>query len=115
MMSTRLTQAIPFFETRDLLAEKNSWFQLLKQCVLGCGTVAAVTFVAYTLRFPLSTAGFLYLFLVMVFALFYGVWQATFVSLIAVSCLNFFFVPPTWSFTVSDSRDWIALISEITL
>jgi two-component system sensor histidine kinase KdpD len=111
MMSTRLTQAIPFFETRGFLAERTSWLQLLKQCVIGCGAVAGSTYIAYTLHFPLSTAGFLYLLLVVVFSLFYGVWQATFVSLIAVSCLNFFFVPPTWSFAVADARDWIALIS----
>jgi len=110
-MSTRLTQAIPFFEARDFLTEKTAWWQLLQQCAIGCVVVAASTYVAYTLRFPLSTAGFLYLLLVVVFSLFYGVWQATFVSLLAVSCLNFFFVPPTWSFAVSDARDWIALIS----
>jgi two-component system, OmpR family, sensor histidine kinase KdpD len=111
MMTTRLTQAVPFFETRDLLTEKTSWLQLLKQCVLGCTGVAAFTYIAYALHFPLSTAGFLYLLLVVIFSLFYGVWQATFVSLLAVSCLNFFFVPPTWSFAVTDARDWIALIS----
>ena len=98
MMSTRLTQAIPFFEARGFLTEKTSWWQLLKQCVLGGVFVAASTFIAYTLHFPLSTAGFLYLLLVVVFSLLYGFWQATFVSLLAVSCLNFFFVPPTWSF-----------------
>jgi two-component system sensor histidine kinase KdpD len=41
----------------------------------------------------------------------YGIWQATLVSLVAVSCLNYFFIPPILSFTVSDPRDWLALIS----
>jgi len=111
MMSTRLTQAIPFFETRELLTEKMSWLQLLKQCSIGCAAIAASTFVGYELHFPLSTAGFIYLLVVVTVSLFYGIWQATFISLLAVSCLNFFFVPPIWTFVVSDSRDWIALIS----
>jgi two-component system sensor histidine kinase KdpD len=63
------------------------------------------------MHLPFSTVGFIYLLVVVAAALFYGIWQATLVSLLAVSCLNFFFIPPIWTFTVSDSRDWIALIS----
>jgi two-component system sensor histidine kinase KdpD len=44
-------------------------------------------------------------------ALAYGIWQATFISLVAVSCLNYFFIPPVLSFAVADERDWVALVS----
>jgi two-component system sensor histidine kinase KdpD len=47
----------------------------------------------------------------MLASLAYGLWPATFISLVAVSCLNYFFIPPVLSFSVSDPRDWIALIS----
>jgi two-component system sensor histidine kinase KdpD len=70
-----------------------------------------VTFLGYRLHVPLATAGFMYLLVVMLAALAYGLWQATFISLVAVSCLNYFFIPPILSFTVSDQRDWIALVS----
>ena len=103
-MTSRLTMAIP-------LTEKRSWMQLLWQCALGCVIIAAATFLAYGLHFPLVTAGFIYLLVVVVVSLVYGIWQATFVSLIAVSCLNYFFIPPILSFSVSDPRDWIALVS----
>jgi two-component system sensor histidine kinase KdpD len=93
------------------LTEKRSWMQLLKQCVIGCVVIAAFTFVAYRLHFPLATVGFIYLLVVVAASLFYGIWQAICISLVAVSCLNFFFVPPIWTFIVSDTRDWIALIS----
>jgi two-component system sensor histidine kinase KdpD len=73
--------------------------------------VAAITFISYNLKFPVPTAGFFLLLAVVACALFCGVWQAIFVSLVAVSCLNFFFIPPIWSFAVSDSRDWVTLIS----
>jgi two-component system, OmpR family, sensor histidine kinase KdpD len=103
-MNSQLTIAIP-------LTEKRSWLQLLKQCVFSCAAIVASTFVAYKLHLPLATVGFIYLLVVVVAALTYGIWQATFTSLVAVSCLNYFFIPPIFTFTVSDSRDWVALVS----
>ena len=103
-MTSRLTMAIP-------LTEKRSWVQLLMQCTAGCAAIAASTLVAYKLPLPLSTVGFTYLIVVVGVALAYGIWQATFVSLIAVSCLNYFFIPPIFTFEVADERDWVALVS----
>jgi two-component system sensor histidine kinase KdpD len=67
--------------------------------------------IALWLHFPISTVGFGYLLIVVLAALHYGIWQATAISLIAVSCLNYFFIPPVYSFVVSDNRDWVALVS----
>jgi two-component system sensor histidine kinase KdpD len=103
-MTSRLTMAIP-------LTEKRSWMLLLMQSAFGCGGIAACTFFAYSLHAPLATAGFIYLLVVVIVSLIYGIWQATFVSLFAVSCLNYFFIPPVFSFAVADERDWIALVS----
>ena len=103
-MNSRLTMVIP-------LTEKRSWMQLLKQCAIGCACIAALTFIAYQLHFPIATVGFIYLLAVVIASISYGVWQAIFISLVAVCCLNYFFIPPIWSFTVADGRDWIALVS----
>ena len=103
-MTSQLTMAIP-------LTEKRSWMQLLAQCAIGSAAIAVTTFVAFRLHFPLATAGFIYLLVVVVVSLLYGIWQATFISLVAVSCLNYFFIPPVLSFAVADERDWIALVS----
>jgi len=103
-MNSRLTMVIP-------LTEKRSWILLLKQCAIGCASIATITFVAFELRFPITTVGFIFLLAVIVATISYGVWQAIFLSLIAVSCLNYFFIPPIFSFTVADDRDWIALAS----
>lgn len=103
-MTSRLTIAIPLTEWR-------SWLLLIRQCLLGSAAIAAVTFVAYELKLPFATAGFIYLLVVVVSSLIYGIWQATFVSLVAVSCLNYFFIPPIFSFSVADPRDWMALVS----
>src|SRR5580692_5717886 len=103
-MTSRLTMAIP-------LTEKRSWIQLLKQCAIGCIAITVATFVSYKLHVPLATAAFIDLLVVVGTSLAYGIWQATFISLIAVSCLNYFFIPPIFSFSVSDDRDWVALVS----
>ena len=81
-MTSRLTMAIP-------LTEKRSWMQLFTQCAIGTATIAVCTFMAFSLHAPLATVGFVYLLIVVVVSLVYGIWQATFVSLVAVSCLNY--------------------------
>jgi two-component system sensor histidine kinase KdpD len=93
------------------LTEKRSWLLLLMQCAVGCVAIALLTFIAFKLHLPVSTAGFGYLLIVVLAALAYGIWQATFLSLVAVSCLNYFFIYPVFSFRVGDDRDWIALVS----
>jgi two-component system sensor histidine kinase KdpD len=103
-MTARLTMAIP-------MTERRSWLLLLSQCGLGCAALALLSAPAYFLHFPISTVGFMYLVVVVMAALTYGIWQATFLSLVAVSFLNYFFIPPTFSFVVADSRNWIALVS----
>jgi two-component system sensor histidine kinase KdpD len=96
--------AIPF-------TEKRSWLYLLQQCAVSCAALAILTAIAFSLHFPIAAAGFMYLLVVVLAALRYGIWQATCISLIAVGCLNFFFIPPIFSFVVADNRDWIALLS----
>jgi two-component system sensor histidine kinase KdpD len=71
--------------------------------------VALCTWLAFSLDFNFASAGFLYLFLVVVTALYGGFWVATVSSIVAVSCLNYFFVPPVFSFTVTHPENWVAL------
>jgi two-component system sensor histidine kinase KdpD len=78
---------------------------------VGCAGIFALTFIGYEFHFPVATAGFIYLVAVVLCTLAYGIWQATFISLIAVSCLNYFFIQPVFSLAVADTRDWIALVS----
>lgn len=103
-MTLRLTKVIS-------LTQKRSWIQLTKQCAIGCSAIATLTFIAYQEHVTVATAGFIYLLVVLVASLSYGIWQATFLSVVAASCLNYFFIPPVLSFSVSDERDWIALVS----
>jgi len=70
--------------------------------------VAASTWVSFRLDQSFAFTGFLHLVIVVLAAVYGGFWQATFVSVIAATCLNYFFVPPIFSF-VNSPANWVAL------
>jgi two-component system, OmpR family, sensor histidine kinase KdpD len=71
--------------------------------------VAAITCVAYGLHAKAFVAGFLYLLLILPIAFEWGFIEATFVSFMAVACLDFFFTQPLFTLYMSDPQDWVAL------
>jgi two-component system sensor histidine kinase KdpD len=92
-------------------------FQLrvLRGCLAGVAAVALLTFCAFRLNLNLSTSGFLYFLIVVMVAVVWGFWEASVTSLIAVNCLNYFFVPPVLTWRVSDPQNWVALATfEVT-
>jgi two-component system sensor histidine kinase KdpD len=70
--------------------------------------LAACTWVAFGLGQSFAFIGFLHLVVVVLAAMYGGFWQATFVSLAAVACLDYFFIPPIFSFANSPAN-WVAL------
>jgi two-component system sensor histidine kinase KdpD len=71
--------------------------------------VAALTFCCYRMHVSLTAISFADLILVFCAALWFGFWQASFVSVLAVATLDYFFAPPVFRFTISDPQDWISL------
>lgn len=61
-----------------------------------------------------TTQGFAYLLLVLVIATVWGLLEAVAASVAATMAFNFFFFEPTWTFTIADSRNWVALFSFFT-
>ncbi len=89
--------------------------RFLSASLTGVVGVALVTYFGFTLHASSSVAGYLYLLIVVTVAIFSGFWEATVTSLVAATCLNFFFVPPILSFQVAETEDWFALTAfEIT-
>jgi len=86
------------------------WRSVLK-AIPGLFLVGLVTFICYGLGLNITSTGFLYFFIVVLQSLFGDFASAALVSVVADLCLNFFFVPPIFSFRVSDSSDTLALIS----
>lgn len=81
------------------------------RAILGILLVGLVTFICYGLGLNLTATGFLYLIIVVLQSLLGDFVSSAVVSIIADLCLNFFFVPPIFSFRVSDSSDIWALIA----
>src|SRR5258708_6851218 len=77
----------------------------------GSLAVLFITWIAFRFHFNLSSATSLHLFLVTAIALRYGFIEASIVSLLSVACLDYFFTQPLFAFYMSDSHDWVALIT----
>jgi two-component system sensor histidine kinase KdpD len=90
------------------LSARAKWRRLLSYCCFLAG-VAVCTWLAFHFGFNLASSGFLYLVLVVLAAVYGGVCEATVTSIVSATCLNYFFIPPIWSFHVSDPADWVAL------
>lgn len=71
--------------------------------------VALLTWLGFHLQLGIATAGFLYLIPVVLVALYGGFWPATVISVFAVGCLDYFFVPPVLTWQVNSPHDWVAL------
>jgi two-component system sensor histidine kinase KdpD len=56
-----------------------------------------------------STGGFLYLIVVVLAAAYGGFWSGTLTSIVATTCLDYFFLPPVFHFDIDDPMDWVAL------
>jgi two-component system sensor histidine kinase KdpD len=100
-------------------AKANSWLGywggvqsrlgILRGCLAGVAAVALVTLFALRLNLNLSTSGSLYFLIVVMISVIWGFREATVTSLIAVNCLNYFFIPPVFTWTVADPQNWVAL------
>jgi two-component system sensor histidine kinase KdpD len=79
------------------------------ETLAGCWVIALFTFTGYVLHFNPAPVGFLFLLVVVCESILCGFWQASVVSVLACGCLDYFFYPPLFHFTVNDPQDWVAL------
>ncbi len=80
--------------------------------ILGLGGVAAVTVLfSRVLVVNASTVGFLLLTVVLGTATAAGFRVSALVSVVAMLCFNFFFLPPVGRFTIADPENWVALFT----
>lgn len=81
------------------------------------GVVSTVVLVAICtgLVYPLqevttvSSLGVVYLLGVVVISTYWGLWLGVAMSVLSATAFNFFHLPPVLHFTISDSRNWVAL------
>jgi two-component system sensor histidine kinase KdpD len=78
---------------------------------VGIAAGLSITWLAYRFHFNLSSATSIHLFLVTAIALRWGFLEASVVSLVSVACLDYFFTQPLFQFYMTDSHDWVALVT----
>jgi two-component system sensor histidine kinase KdpD len=82
----------------------------LEYCA-GAAIALAVTGIAFRLQLPLPAISCLYLLLIVLSAMRWGVWEATAVTLAAFLFLDYFFTRPLFSLRIADTANWIALVT----
>ena len=89
----------------------NSVLVRLKPVLPACLALTAValcTWLSFRLGQSFAFTGFVFLIVVVLASLYGGLLQATVVSVAAACCLNYYFVPPVFSFANSPAN-WVAL------
>jgi two-component system sensor histidine kinase KdpD len=95
----------------DILGEprRRTLRQFIGESMAGCWVLSLLGFSGYVLHFNSAPVGFLFLLVVVAEAILCGFWQATIVSVLACTCLDYFFYPPYLTLNISDPQDWVAL------
>ena len=84
------------------------------QSLLAMVALASLTFFCFRLHLNISTAGFLYLIVVVLLSLAGDYISSTVTAVVAVLCLTYFFVPPIFSVRVAETVDLVAIIAFLT-
>jgi two-component system sensor histidine kinase KdpD len=86
------------------------WPRMILRVAAVLSALAIVTYLCVRLvHVNATTAGFIYLVVVLFTAARWGLIEALIASLAAVLGLNFFFLPPVGAFTIADPQNWVAL------
>jgi two-component system sensor histidine kinase KdpD len=74
-------------------------------------SVAATTAVIFAIRphVPVLATGVLYLLGVLLVSSYWGLWLGLLTSFASAAAFNFFHIPPTGRFTISDPANWVGL------
>jgi K+-sensing histidine kinase KdpD len=82
--------------------------------LIGTFSVALLTLVCDRLHLNFPTVSLLYLVVIVLLSVTGGFFSSAFVSIVSVGCLNYFFVPPLFSFRVTNPFDVVAITAFLT-
>jgi K+-sensing histidine kinase KdpD len=89
-------------------------YPVAAQFLLGIAGLASITFVCFKIGFGLSRTAFLHLILITLVSLLGSFRTSVVLSIFAVACLNYFFVPPLFEFRVDDPDDIVRMAVFLT-
>lgn len=83
----------------------------LEGLLVAAAAVAATTGVIFAIRphVPVLATGVLYLLGVLLISSYWGLWLGLLTSVASAAAFNFFHIPPTGRFTISDPANWVGL------
>src|SRR5215471_7458218 len=84
------------------------------QFLLGIAGLALITPICFHIGFRVTRTSFVYLILIALVSLLGSLSVSVVLSIIAVACLNYFFVPPFFGFRVDDPDDLVRLAVFLT-
>jgi two-component system sensor histidine kinase KdpD len=90
---------------------KAELMRIVRRSLPGAAAVLLVAYLGFQLGANFSTTALLHILVVVLAAMWFGFWPATITSLVAFTSLNYFFVPPIFSFVVADPRNWVPLMT----
>ncbi len=88
-----------------------AWFRTTRWCLFGVMGLSGVTFAAFQFHAGFPIASFCYLVFLLLHSLAGNFLASALVSLLAVGCLDYFFVPPFLSLNVGNPLNTVALTS----
>src|ERR1700674_5923036 len=80
------------------------------QVTLGTFAIAVVTLICYPLHLDLTIPALLFLLVVVLQSLAGGFVSTAITSLVAIGCLDYFFVPPVLHWDIDNPLDRVALV-----
>lgn len=92
---------------------KKSIAQRLNGYLFGLAAVALITFVYHKeyIHVRTTTVVLTYLLAILSASAIWGLGVSVVMSVTAAMCVDYYFLPPIGSFNISDSQDWVAVIS----
>jgi two-component system sensor histidine kinase KdpD len=84
--------------------------QVLRYVVV-VGAVVLITVFAYRLHLNSATAALMFIFGVLLASAYWGLRYAVTLALCGAASFDFFFLPPVGTFTINDTKNWIAFMS----
>lgn len=73
--------------------------------------VVLITVFAYRLHLNAATAGLMFVFGVLLASVYWGLGYAVTLALCGAASFDFFFLPPVGTFTIYDTKNWIAFLT----
>lgn len=97
-----------------LHSQNHRLWRVVAQFLSGSMAIALITFVCFRLRLTLPTTAFLYLIIIVLVSLQGSFLTSAVLSLIAVACLSYYFIPPIFSFRIAERVDAVAIAAFLT-